>query len=148
MVWEAELTLGVDGTATGRLISDVDEFLRRRMRRLQVAAGALVARAAFDVHLADNRVVLLKESCGEGDVAPRFFLHAFPVDADSLPLARRRFGFEGRDFEFVTYGVRIDGRCAVERVLPAYPLERVRVGQFNAADELWQVEFAPAATGG
>ena len=87
-------------------------------------------RSGFDVYLDGNRLVYVKEECGDEDVVARFFLHLYPVDVADLPDRRRRHGFDNLDFDFGMYGFRDTGRCVAVRVLPGYETTGIRTGQF------------------
>ena len=86
--------------------------------------------ADFDVYLDGNRLVYVKEECGDEDVDARFFLHLYPVDAARLPAPRRPHGFDNLDFAFERYGFRARGRCAAARILPEYGIASIHTGQF------------------
>ena len=114
----------------------------------RIAAGGYgqpVAQSDFDVYLRGNTLAYLKESCAEGDTYARFLLHIIPTNPSELPADWRERGFENLDFQFADHGARIDGKCVAERELPAYPIERIRTGQFVSGESrAWSVEF-PAA---
>ena len=113
----------------------------RAAHRALVAAGKSAARANFDVYLKDGALHYVKEDCGPADAEMRFFLHIFPVDAKDLPLHRRKFHFDNRDFDFSWRGAHFDGRCMTQAPLPGYPIVRVRTGQFVRGEgQLWKVE--------
>lgn len=104
-----------------------------------------VIRSAFDVHLRDGVLTYIRESCGPADAQAKFFLHVIPVNESDLPYARRRYGFDNRDFVFDTHGSRFDGKCLTTAVLPDYPIARVRTGQFVRGEgRLWEGEFRPS----
>ena len=108
-----------------------------------LAARAPAARAAFDVHLDGRTLTYARDGCGEADAAPRFFLHVVPADADDLPADRRGPGFDNLDFAFRDRGVRYGGKCLATAALPAYPIARVRTGQWVRGEgEVWRAEFA------
>ncbi len=112
----------------------------------RAAAGPPLARAAFDVHLRDRHLILLKAPCADADTAARFFLHVVPQAAADLPAARRAAGFENRDFRFEEYGVQRREACWAIVPLPAYALQRLRLGQAGAAGAaaLWSAEIVLA----
>ena len=118
--------LPIEARATARLIESV-------------AHMKPVVSAAFDVYLDTDRLVYVKEECADADLDARLFLHVEPVDAADLPEHRRHYGFDNLDFSFrkdyLKYpvgkvGLRGDGRCAVERPLPDYPIVAIETGQF------------------
>ena len=98
-----------------------------------------VVGSAFDVYLDGNRLVYVKEGCGDEDVDGRFLLHVYPVDVGDLPSHRRPHGFDNLNFSFYRprywipwrHGIlRSDGRCAAVRTLPDYGIARIETGQF------------------
>ena len=104
--------------------------------------GAPVAQSRFDLYLRDNTLTYLKESCAAGDVDARFFLHIFPADPADLPADWRELGFVNLDFQFADHGADIGGKCVASRDLPAYPIERIRTGQFvSDGGQLWSADF-------
>ena len=107
-----------------------------------VADDEPVARSAFDLYLADDALVYVKEPCDRTDTEPRFFLHLTPERADDLPEDRREHGFVNLDFAFFLSGAIFDGKCAARALLPNYSIANVRTGQ-TATDggEIWRVEF-------
>ena len=112
----------------------------------RAAAGQPRARSVFDIHLRDRHLILLKAACTDADTAARFFLHAFPFAVSDLPAARRAAGFANRDFWFHEYGVQRRNACWAIVPLPAYALQRLRIGQAAAtgASALWSEEIALA----
>ena len=111
-----------------------------------VTAQAPIVRAVFDVYLVERTVTFVKNPCRPADVEAKFTLHAVPVDSQRLPASRRRLGFENLGFPLAGYGARWDGLCLARRNLPAYPIERLRVGQYLSRERrpLWQAEIPVA----
>ena len=130
-LWQADLPLASAPRA-------VDAY-RAAYRALAAAAPAY--RGPFDVYVTAATVAYAKASCTAADTEPKFILHVVPVRARDLPPARRRAGFANRDFEFAWQGAHFDGACLARAALPAYPVARVRVGQFRAGAAVWQVEI-------
>ena len=110
-----------------------------------VASRSPVVRAAFDVHLRENAVIYAQTPCRPADARPRFILHAFPRDAADLPAHRQAVGFDNLDFAFAQRGAHFEGKCLAQVPLPAYPIDRLRVGQFDVRTQqiLWTAEFDP-----
>ncbi len=134
-LWQADLRLP-------RAPRAADAY-RAAYRGLTAAAPAY--RGPFDVYVTAAAVAYAKAACTAADTEPKFILHIVPVRARDLPPARRRAGFAHRDFEFAWQGAHFDGACLARAALPAYPVARVRVGQFRpGADPLWQVEIPMA----
>ena len=116
-----------------------------------VAAQVPTVRAAFDVHVAADVVTFVKAPCAPADTDARFTLHVVPVRRRHLPPARRRLGFANLDFPLEGHGAHFDGVCLARRPLPAYPIARLRVGQFlpRAQRSLWQTDVRlPSGRGG
>ena len=114
----------------------------RAAHRSLVAAGKPAARANFDVYLKGGALHYVKEDCGPADAEARFFLHFFPVDAKDLPLHRRKYWFDNRDFDFSWRGAHFDGKCMTQAPLPSYPIGRIRTGQFVRGEgQLWKAEI-------
>ena len=111
------------------------------------ALGAPLARSVFDIHLDGDKLTYLKQPCAENDTQEMFFLHVFPVDEGDLRPDRKQSGFENLDFAFAWSGEFLDGdRCIAQRLLPPYPIARIRTGQFIPdGKQLWQADFPVAA---
>ena len=124
MVWQTELRLPLAPAG--------ETTYRAHYRALAEAVPAL--REPFRVYVAADAVTFAKEPCTEADTAPKFLLHVLP--------AHRRGGFDNRDFHFAWQGAHFEGRCLARAPLPAYPIARLRVGQFRSGAELlWQAEI-------
>ena len=103
---------------------------------------ASLVRSTFDVHLSGRTLTYFKRSCDADDTQAKFLLHVFPVDEGDLLLDRRRFGFSDLDFHFAWSGEFINGGCVAQRLLPDYPIGRIRTGQYGSGEEpQWKVEF-------
>ena len=101
-----------------------------------------VASDRFDLYLDHDRIVYRKEPCAVAETEDWFLLHVFPQNPGDLPAEFRERGFENLDFEFDRRGIIRDGECLAAAQLPAYPIARIRTGQYTADDEqLWQAEF-------
>ena len=108
----------------------------------RLTAGPPALQAVFDVYVTAETVAYAKAPCTEADTAPTFILHVVPARPRDLPPARRRVGFDNRDFQFAWQGAHFDGRCLTQAPLPAYPIDRLRVGQFRAGEPpLWLAEI-------
>ena len=92
----------------------------------------------------------LKSPCSTADVQAPFFLHVVPEDVESLPINRRRHGFDNLDFHYtggaaLTFG----GMCIAQRPLPNYPIVRIGTKQFTSDEgQIWKVEFPVCTEGG
>ena len=107
----------------------------------KAALAEPVARNYFDLHLQDDSLLFLRDPCAPSDAEARFLLHVRPVDDAGLPQGRKEYGFDNLTFGFDERGAVFDGKCAAIADLPAYPVERVRFGQFDDASVLWSETF-------
>ena len=114
-----------------------------------VLAGEPLVSSAFDVYLDGDELVYVREGCTEQDAGAAFRLHVYPVDADDLPAADRRHGFEGRDFHLWQrgHGRLLDGRCVAVAGLPDYPIAHVHTGQYDEGGDRWDERFSLAPPG-
>ncbi len=95
-----------------------------------------VLQDVFRVYLAAGALHFVKAPCAWDDTELKFVLHAVPLRRRDLPPARQAPGFANLDFPFSRYGLRVDDRCWATVPLPAYPLDRLTVGQFASAAPL------------
>ena len=109
----------------------------------EAASSEPDARAQFDLHLdrARRTLTFTRTPCAPSDVESLFFLHVTPERTEDLPERRRMSGFDNLDFDFRMRGVVFDGKCAAIADLPAYPVERIRFGQFDDAGAIWSAFF-------
>lgn len=135
--------------ATLQLITGFDELvegIRGDWLELyvEVASGAPSAVSAYDLYLRDDALYYAKRPCVVEDTEARFFLHLHPEDGADLPSWRREYGFDNLDFAFLDHGLLVGDRCIIRRALPAYPIERIRAGQFihPSGPRVWEVELA------
>ena len=65
-----------------------------------------------------------------------------------MPAHRQRYSSDNLDFyfDFNQRGVRRGDQCMVLVYLPAYPIDRVYIGQWISAEDrtVWDAEFAGA----
>ena len=108
-----------------------------------VQASAPLARAEFDVHARASALIYHKAACDPADAQTRFFLHVEPVRVDDLPAHRQSHGFDNRDFDFARRGAQLNGQCLAIVPLPAYPIARIRTGQFirGEGNAIWATNF-------
>ena len=125
-------------------------FSRRGLtHRAQWLAGlversAPAVRADFDVYHEDGLLLYTDGECGDGKLAPVFFLHVYPVNEDDLPANRRRY--DNLDFRFGQRRVEdelVPSRvgCAAVVGLPNCQVARIRTGQTSGGRPLWMREF-------
>ena len=119
---------------------------RAAYRRLTAAAGP-AARSDFDVYIHDGALYYVKENCRPEDVAPRIFLHFYPVNHNDLPAQRREYGFDNWNFSFGWRGGFFDGKCITQEPLPDYPVTRISAGQTAGGETLWRAELNPSVYG-
>ena len=108
-----------------------------------VQASAPFARAEFDVYAhAQTLIYHRPTACRPADAQTRFVFHVEPVHVNDLPTHRRAYGFDSLNFNFAERGVRLDPHCLAVAPLPAYPVARIRTGQFiRAGPQLWEATF-------
>ena len=131
----------VDGEAVWR--ADIEFAAQALYERIAAGHyGQPVAQSDFDVYLRGDRLTYIKEPCAPGDADARFLLHIIPADPADLPADSREYGFENLNFQFADHGGRAGDICAAERELPAYPIDRIRTGQFvSGGGWLWDEAF-------
>ena len=112
-----------------------------RSASAEAALSEPAARNHFDLYLQDDRLLFLREPCEPSDAEARFFLHVRPVDTADLPTDRKEYSFDNLNFNFDERGAIFDGKCAAIADLPAYPVERIRAGQFDGAGAIWSETF-------
>ena len=96
----------------------------------------------FDLYADGDRIIYVKDDCGEEDARSRFPLFAFPVERSDLPGPMRDAGYEYApldDSDFFRYGAIYDGKCVIVRDLPReYPISYVETGQFTPGESrMW-----------
>ena len=101
-----------------------------------------LVRSNFDLHINDNTLHYVRDTCRPDDIQARFFLHIMPHDTNDLPQHRQQYGFVNLDFAFYENGVRFDGKCLASVPLPDYPIARINTGQWIPDEgKLWEGEF-------
>ena len=111
-----------------------------------VKSRSPTAYSDWNVHLYDDGLTYLMESCSADDRDIPFFMHVFPEDESDLPRERQSSGFENLEFYSEFRGVTFDGICMVSIDLPEYEIARISTGQFirgiNSEDSLvWGVHY-------
>ena len=127
-----------------------------------------VLEANFDVYVMEEKNLLLyvNEECRGANADAKFFLHIYPIDPSDLPVHRRQYDFDNRDFSTKSRKVaNVDywdplpdrlvfmapGYCAIYGELPGYPIAAIRTGQYISGEgEIWGGRFelqAGAASG-
>ena len=101
-----------------------------------------IVRSHFDLHLINNTLHYVRDTCRPNDIQARFFLHILPHDTNDLPQHRQQYGFVNLDFTFYENGVRFDGKCLASVPLPDYSIARINTGQWIPDEgRLWEGEF-------
>ena len=130
--------------------ADINLAARAAMQAVyaDIAAGDYgqpVAQSGFEVYLRGDRLAYLKETCSQGDMDARFFLHIFPATPADLPADWREYGFANLDFQFAEHGAYAGDICVATRDIPDYAIDRIRTGQFVSGEgRVWSVEFPVA----
>lgn len=132
--WGLYLTTGDNPLVTQAAQARADY----RREYAAVTAGQPAARAYFDLYLQEDKLHYIRERCGVGDTAARFFLHISPKDPADLPEGGRRQGFDNRDFNFGGNGAAFDGKCLASVPLPDYPIAELKTGQFTKGGPTWE----------
>ena len=147
----AELADGVVFRATAAEPFDPDQHRARRQRyidQLIQQAGERVVRAHWDVYRNGRKLTYRKQPCAPADTQAKFVLHVLPADPAVLPAYRQRYGYDNLGFYFDRYnvrrGVQRGDQCIAIVLLPNYPIDRIRVGQWIAVENrtLWEAELS------
>ena len=98
-------------------------------------------RSVFDLYLDGDRLIYVKEECGDEDDDAPFFLHLYPSDVADLPNDRQPHGFDNLDFDFPEIDRDAD-RCATVRLLPDYEIDAIHTGQYTSEKgRVWSARF-------
>ena len=101
-----------------------------------------LVRSNFNLHLNDNTLHYVRDTCRPNDIQARFFLHILPHNTNDIPQHRQQYGFDNLNFDFYEHGVRFDGKCLASVPLPDYPIARINTGQWIPDEgKLWEGEF-------
>ena len=129
-------------TGEGNIWRDMYPFLSDEGIYRSLTSGEPIIRSQFDVYLSEHWMTYVKEPCAQADTEHRFFLHVSPLDDTDLTDERREAGFDNLDFDFGSYGILIDDRCAAVRPLPDYDIAQIATGQFTSAGQVWRDVYA------
>ena len=152
--WSDSVVFRVRGTATEPFDADRHRVYKQRAQEHYVAqlltqAGERVVRAGWDVYRNGRKLTYVKKPCAPADVQAKFILHVTPAAPSVLPIARRRYGFDNLGFHFDwlrrRHRLRVADQCIAIVDLPAYAIDRIRVGQWmaNGNRTVWDAEFSP-----
>ena len=131
----------------GGVLERVVQARRRDYARLAerspAARSVWTAHLTADVGAGQSDLVLLKAPCEQEDADGRFFWRALPLRRSDLPLPNRAAGFERASFYYNDAGWRFEDKCLLRTPLPAYPIARLRVGQYalEQGPLLWEAVF-------
>ena len=117
---------------------------QRYVEQLIAQADEQVARAGWDVYRTGRKLTYHKQPCAPADVQAKFILHVTPADPNELPANRQRHGFESLGFHFDQRGFQLNDQCIAIAQLPAYAIDRIRVGQWIADGNrtVWEAELS------
>ena len=122
------------------------ELLERESAREAIAARngerLLLARATYDVYLADGELVYVQERCDRTEAERSFRVSVFYERSDDSPERRREWGRD-HDFKFHRQGALLeDGACVALFPLPDYPIAGIRTGQYADGGTIWEAAFS------
>ena len=119
----------------------MDDATARDANRRAEEDGRLMARAAYDVYLADGELVYVNDDCDPLETEHTFFLNIYSQRADDLPEDRQ--GFERVRFDFHRNGALLPETCVALFPLPDYPVAGFRTGQRREdGNAAWRAEFS------
>ena len=101
------------------------------------ASAPLASAGGFEIYDDGDRLIYIKEPCGEADTLGTFAWRIIPANPEE---ADRR-GFERR-FEFRAYGAAFDGKCLMSFPVPGYEIAAIEAAQWADGDgesPLWSV---------
>ncbi len=151
----AELPDGLVLRRTAYEPFDEDRHRARKQRyidQLIQQASERVVRAGWTVYRTERTLIYRKKPCAPADVQAKFVLHVVPADPADLPAHRQQYGSENLDFYFhynllyKSLGFRLGDQCIAIAHLPAYPIDRIHIGQWISRDNrtLWEAELTPS----
>ena len=117
------------------------------------AAGPPRLSSEFEVYLAGDRLLYVREHCAPENLEGTFRLRLRPRDEADLPPLRRSYGFEDLRFRFEDRALDTVSSCVAGVRLPEYDLRTIATGRFLRDDEgrltpVWRGEFDPSARPG
>ena len=127
-------------TPDNRYVFLYDWTLYEQWQRTAYRDADPIIAGDWRVYLGDGHLTYQSPECVHRDA--RFLLHFVPQSTADLPLHRREYGFDNRDFIFRIGGVQLsDGTCVMERALPDYDIAAIRTGQYTDAGRIWAGEY-------
>ena len=119
----------------------------RALHASLVSGDALVIRSEFDVYLGEGQLHYVKDSCVSSDTESPFFLHVYPADVSDFVDVQKVVGFDNLNWDFLRYGVMLDGKCLASVGLPMHAISRIDTGQFiPGGSDVWKVTHSTATT--
>ena len=115
-----------------------------------LAGGRPIIRSDWDVYLVEDSLIYAKDQCSPEDTEPLFFVHLDPVDRNDLPGDRKRYGFDGFNFDLRNHLLIEGGVCVARRELPVrdYAIAAIRTGQFiGDGKKLWEDTYTRRMAG-
>ena len=114
----------------------------KRANEIINAAGPVAISARFNVHIDQNALTYIKDSCTEADTAETFLLHVAPKSENDLHVRHQRYKYNNLDFQFDSRGFRLAEKCAARIGLPEYPIAHIKTGQFaTGKGKIWMGEI-------
>ena len=127
-------------TPDNRYVFLYDWTLYDQRRRRAYQEDTPIIADDWRVYLGAGHLTYQSPECAHREA--RFWLHFVPRFAADLPLYRREYGFDNRDFDWRLGGVKLaDGTCVMERPLPDYDIVAIRTGQYTEAGRIWDGEY-------
>lgn len=128
----------------------MDAALHVTRARYEQAAqiGTLSIESDYNIyHIGRELLYVGEDQACMSAASPWFFLHIYPVHADSLPHNRRRYGFDNLDFSRDERWQQ-GGRCYAVAELPGYEIAEISTGQYvknpdGSFHVLWKARYAP-----
>ena len=111
------------------------------------AAGAPTG---FEVYAHAGRLVYTAQGPRLCRAGRAFFLHIFPANLGDLPIQRREYGYDNRDFFLGWRRQFLDGgRCVAVVPLPDYPIAEFRTGEYRTVNgrAYWQARQVVDSSG-
>ena len=127
-----------------------NDYRRHITETIEKAGAPQIRSDFFDVYLNRNNLIYVKDDCNLDDTDAPFFLAAFPVNENDLPVEYRQRGFQNLDFAFWQNGIRhADGRCIAVAQIPDYDIARISTGQHTrrsdgSFEHPWEGEIFPS----
>ena len=140
------LTVAYSRPKEERALWSADIPLNDHLEARKLAASSEpLARSGFDIYADGDRLIYLKENCGEEDARGTFQLLITPSRLSDLPDGARGGGLdrEASRFEFLRYGAMFDGDCLLSVPLPEYPIHAIETEQWTDLGEgsLWKASI-------